>query len=130
MKRNHLIGFAGIVLVGSLGLTSVASAAEEDGTGRRGRGDRPHLTDEQKCEYQDKIRERGATAQERLAARIEKVEARRADAEAEGNAELVARLDGALERLADWQARLDERLAGFDTWVVEHCEAEAPAPTE
>ncbi len=130
MKRNHLIGFAGIVLVGSLGIATVASAAEDDGTGRRGRGDRPQLTDEQKCEHQDRIRERGATAQERLAARVVKVEARRAEAEADGNAELLARLDKVLERLADLQERLDGRIAGFDTWVVEHCDAEVPAPAE
>ncbi|MCB0955520.1 MAG: hypothetical protein KDB06_13145 [Ilumatobacter sp.] len=123
--KKHLIGFSAIVLAGSLGIATVASASEGDGTGpgagRGRRGDAPALTDEQKCEHQDQIVERANNMLARMQEREAKVEEFRATAEAAGETNLVERLDTVLERMAGRQDKVETRIAEFQSWAGEHC---------
>ncbi|MDP2293149.1 MAG: hypothetical protein Q8M22_18355 [Actinomycetota bacterium] len=122
--RKFILGFTGIVLTGTLAFGAIASAAgDDDGARRRGRHELPRLTDEQKCEQSDAIDARVAALKEKLADRVVTLETRRAEADAAGDTELVASIDWRLARLDSWSSRLADRLATFDTWVVEHCDA-------
>lgn len=123
-RSKFILGFTGVALTGTLAFGAIASAAgDDDGGQRRGRHDMPRLSDEQKCEKSDAIDARIATLQQKLADRAIALETRRAEAEAAGDAELVASIDWRMARLDSWSTRIADRLATFDTWVVEHCEA-------
>jgi len=117
-RSKYTLGITSIVLVGTLGLGAVASASD-DGSG--GRGGRPRLTDEQKCEKQDTIVERATAAQQRIADRVATLTEKRAAAEAAGETDKVAKIDKGLARLAKLSDRIDARLATFQTWAAENC---------
>lgn len=122
-RTKYTIGITSIVLAGTLGLGSVAFAGDDDGTSTGGgRRHRPHLTAEQKCEYQDEIAARAAAAQERIADRIAILTEKRAAAEAAGETEKVAKIDKHLARLAKLSDRIDTRLAKFQAWTAENCD--------
>jgi hypothetical protein len=120
-KKKYAIGLTSIVLAGTLALGSVASAAGNDDTGGGRRGNRPRLTAEQKCEYQEQIAERVATLQQRIADRLIELDSKRATADDAGDTELVAKLDTRIERLQTAQERVDARFAKFQTWVASNC---------
>ncbi len=122
MKQGtkYSIGITSIVLAGTLGLGTMAVAAGgDDGTG--GGRHRPHLTKEEKCNNQDEIAAKAASAKERITGRIATLTEKRAAAEAAGDTELVARIDKHLARLAKLSDRIDTRLAKFQTWAAENC---------
>lgn len=118
--RTLAIAFGGIVLAGTLAFGAVASAAgNEDGTGRQ----RPRLTAEEKCERHDEIVSRAGTLQDKIAERVVALGERRAEAEAAGDTDVVARIDRRLERMDRLAGKISERLEKFETWTVEHCTA-------
>ncbi len=117
-RTKYTIGITSIVLAGTLGLGTMAFAGEDDGTGGR---NRPRLTDEQKCDNQDEIVAKAATAQERIATRVATLTEKRAAAEAAGETDKVAKIDKHLARLAKLSDRIDTRLAKFQTWVADNC---------
>lgn len=116
--RTFAAAFGGIVLAGTLAFGAVASAGgNEDGTGRN----RPRLTAEEKCERHDEIVSRAATLQEKIADRAIALGDKRAEAEAAGDTEAVARIDRRLERIERLTTKITDRLAKFEAWTVEHC---------
>jgi hypothetical protein len=122
-KQKYALGISSIVLAGTLAFGSVASAAgngNDNGTGGQ-RGNRPHLTTEQKCDRQEQIAERVAKVQQRIADRLATLDDKRAAAEVEGDTELVAQLDQRISRLETVQQRVETRYAKYTTWVGEHC---------
>lgn len=119
-RTKYTIGITSILLAGTLGMGAVAFAGDDDGTGG-GRRNRPALTDEQKCEYQDEIVERAGAAQERIAERVATLTEKRVAAEAAGETDKVAKIDKRLARLAKLSDRIETRLATFETWVAENC---------
>ena len=119
-STKYSIGFTSIMLAGTLGLGTMAFASGgDDGTG--GGRNRPHLTDEQKCNNQDEIAAKAAAAKERIATRVATLTEKRAAAVAAGDTEAVARIDKHLARLAKLSDRIDARLAKFQTWAAENC---------
>ncbi|MBI4936073.1 MAG: hypothetical protein HY828_19510 [Actinobacteria bacterium] len=122
ITKKYALGISGIVLVGTMALGSVASAAGNDDGGLGGRrGNRPHLTAEQKCEYQDQIAERVNKVQQRLTDRLASLNERRSEADAAGDTELVTQLDQRISRLETVQERVETRYGKYQTWVSEHC---------
>ncbi|MCE9623510.1 MAG: hypothetical protein K8R99_14325 [Actinomycetia bacterium] len=118
-RTKYTIGITSIMLAGTLGLGTMAFASDgDDGTGGR---NRPRLTDEQKCDNQDEIAAKAATAQDRIADRVATLTEKRAAAEAAGETEKVARIDKHLARLAKLSDRIDTRLAKFQTWAAANC---------
>ena len=118
-RTKYTLGITSILLAGTLGMGAVAFAGDEDGTG--GRRNRPTLTDEQKCEYQDKIAERASAAQERITDRVATLNEKRAAAETAGETEKIAKIDKRLTRLAKLSDRIETRLATFETWAAKNC---------
>ena len=122
ITKKNALGFSGIVLVGTMALGGVASAAGNDEGGLGGRrGQRPHLTAEQKCEHQDQIAERVAKVQQRIADRLTSLNEQRSEADAAGDTELVAQLDQRISRLETVQQRVETRYGKYQTWVAENC---------
>ena len=126
-KQKHALGISSIVLTATLAFGSIASAAgngngngDGDGIGGR-RSDRPQLTTEQKCDRQEQITERVAKVQQRIADRLDALEDRQAAAEADGDDELMAKLDQRIVRLETLRQRVETRYAKYTTWVGEHC---------
>lgn len=123
-QRSKLaIGFTSIVLAGTLALGAVASAGGNGEGENFGRRHRRHLTDEQKCNNSEAIEARVLTFQEKMAERVTTLQEKRTEAEAAGDTELVAQIDHWLERLDQLGTRVSERLGGFQTWVIENCDA-------
>ena len=118
-RTKYTLGITSILLAGTLGMGAVAFAGDEDGTG--GRRNRPTLTDEQKCEYQDEFVERASAAQDRIADRVTTLTEKQAAAAAAGETEKVAKIDKRLARLAKLSDRIETRLATFETWATENC---------
>jgi hypothetical protein len=120
--KKYALGITSMVLAGTLALGTVASAAGNDNGGLGGRrGNRPHLTAEQKCEYQDQIGERVAKLQQRVADRLTTLNEKRTEADAAGDTELVAKLDQRISRLEKAQQRVETRYGKYQTWVSENC---------
>lgn len=112
---------ASLAAVISVGAVSVGSAAAEGPTTPT--RNRPTLTDEQKCENRERIENKVETIIARIEARLERLRAARARAEANGNAERVAKIDELIARLEARLTTLQERLAAFIAWATENCPA-------
>ena len=110
---------AGTALAGTLALGAVAAADDDSRGDRRGRFTR--LSDEQKCEHSDRILERAAALQLRLDDLALTLDELRVAATADGDTSAVERYDRQLLRIERVAERVDARVAGFDTWVMEHC---------
>ncbi len=120
-RTKFTVGITSIMLAGTLGIGTLAFAGNgDDGTGG-GRHHRPRLTTEQKCEHQDEIAAKAASAKERIATRIATLTERKAAAETAGETEKVARIDKHLARLAKLSDRIDTRLAKFQVWATDNC---------
>jgi hypothetical protein len=122
-KKKYALGIASIVLAGTVALGSVASASGNgngDANGRQ-RGDRPHLTTEQKCDRQEQIAGRVAKVQQRMADRLTTLEGKRAAAETANDTELVAQLDQRISRLEKVQQRVETKYGKYQTWAAENC---------
>jgi len=119
-QRNKLIvGITTVVLSGTLAFGTIASATG----GGDGSGGRKNLTTEEKCDKIDEVQARAAEIQGRIAERIPMLEARRAEAEANGDTDRVENIDRRLARLEKISARLTERLAKVETWAATNCAA-------
>jgi hypothetical protein len=123
-RSKYAMSIAGVVLAGTLAVGAVASASGNgDGDGLGARRHHRHLTLEQKCEHQDDIATKVATAQERIATRIATLQDKRATAETAGDTELVAKIDHRIERLNKLSERITTRYGTFQVWASEHCPA-------
>ena len=121
--RKLTAGFAGIVLAGTLAFGAVASAQDNSDGASNARRHLPRMTAEQKCERHDEIVARAGEAQQKIADRIVALQERRAEAEAAGETEAVARIDHRISRMEKLSTKITARLAKFETWTVEHCTA-------
>lgn len=130
MKKSskYAVGITSVVLAGTLAVGTAASAWGGNGNGNGnggGRGGQMHqrLTDEQRCTYQDQIVTSMNLARQQVTDRIANLESWRAQAQANGDTALVARLDRRLARLHTVLDRAERRAQAFQTWVGEHCDA-------
>lgn len=104
------------VLAGTLvlGTAGVASAAE-------GSTDRARPTQEQVCARAKLATDRLQSGLERIAGHVEKLHAKRAEAEAAGNTDVVTRIDDRLERLQTAKERIEGRLETIREKMAERC---------
>jgi hypothetical protein len=115
---KSIAAVAGGVLVGTLALGSVASAASGDPAG----GARQRPTAAEVCADQAGAEAKMAAAKAKVETRIAELTTKRADAEAAGKTQAVTRIDKRLERLNKMLTRIDNRIAKFPTWVANHCD--------
>jgi hypothetical protein len=108
---------AGGVLVGTLALGSAASATSGEQSG----GTRQRPTAAEICADQAGAEAKMAAAKDKVEARIDELTTKRAEAEAAGKTQAVARIDKRLARLNKVLDRINQRIAQFPTWVANHC---------
>lgn len=126
---KYALGFAGIVLAGTLTVGMASAAGNGDGEGN-GRWHHPQLTDEQKCEYRDRIEARVDDAQVRIEERLATLADNKAEAEAQGNDVVAARIERRIERLTKIQQRIADRYAQYEEWADANCStADVPVDT-
>ncbi len=126
-KSKFAVALTSTVLIGTLAIGAVASAAggggtsaDGPGTGRQGL---PHLTTQQKCDKQPEIASRVTTAKQRLEQRIATVQQRKDAADAAGHTERSAKLQQRIDRLHKVETRIDTKYADYQTWVKANCPA-------
>ena len=112
-----LAAVTGGVLIGTLALGSVASAASGDSSGET----RTRPTRAAVCADQAGAEAKLAAAKAKVESRIAELTTKRADAEAAGKAQAVARIDKRLARLNKMLTRLDTRIAEFPNWAAANC---------
>ena len=126
-KNKFAAAIATTVLVGTLTVGAVASAAGSSGRDGADNGARrqgmPHLTTQQKCDKQSEIATRVTTTKQRIEQRIATLQAKKAKADAAGNSERSAHIQQRIERLQKAQTRIDAKYAKFQTWVQTNCPA-------
>jgi hypothetical protein len=115
---KKLAVITGGVLIGTMALGSVASAAASDPSGTT----RQRPTAAEICADQAGVQAKLADAKARVEARIAELTAKRAEAESAGKTRAVARIDQRLKRLNTLLDRIDNRIAQFPTWVANHCD--------
>lgn len=123
ISKKVIAAAAGLLAAGTFAV-GVASAAGTDTTVPN---DTPtqlpaKLTPAEKCAKQDEIAARVAHAKQRIADRVAKLQARRAEALAKGHTKVVARIDHRLARLQKISDRIDARYARYQAWVAANCD--------
>ncbi len=99
----------------ALGTTGVASAAEES-------PNRSRPTQEQICARAKQATDRLQAGRERLAQHVQKLNEKRAEAEAAGNTEAVAKIDARLAKLKGTAERIENRLQQILEKVGDRCQ--------
>jgi len=116
-RNKYTLGFAGIVLSGTLAFGAIASAAGPEDGGRH----LPKLTVEERCVKAEKVADRATEIQSMIAERTTVLQERRTEAEAAGNSQLVELLDRRLARMDKIANNITGRQAKLQTWVDENC---------
>lgn len=111
--------FAGILTVGA----AASAASPTAGTTGLAHGRAEFI-----CNHQSEITDRLAKAETRINDRIATLTQRRAQADAAGHTQVVARIDTRINRLNTLLERVTKRATQLPVWVAANCAAAPAAP--
>jgi hypothetical protein len=123
ITKKIIISTCGAAFAGVLTIGAVASAA----TPTAGTTGLAHDRAAFICSHQSEISDRLAKAETRINERIATLTGRRAQADAAGHTQVVARIDTRLTRLNTLLDRVTKRATQLPVWVAAHCDATPPA---
>jgi hypothetical protein len=122
-KSKFAIAISSTVLVGSLAIGAVASAA--GGTASSGNpvnpSGRPHLTTQQKCDKAPQVEARVTTMKQRIDQRLTALKDKKAQADAAGNTVRSQRIQQRIDRLTQAETRAEAKYAKFEAFVQANC---------